>query len=163
MAIVTLRYWAAAKEAAGVGEETITAGTLAEALAVARGQHPARGARGEPTGDQAQPPPRDATGATAGDSGSATHDDSGSATHDDSGSATHDDSGSATHDDSGSATAGDSGSAPARGAGQNPRLRDVLARSSFLIDGVPVGVRAPETVTLSDAAVIEVLPPFAGG
>ena len=139
MAIVTLRYWAAAKQAAGVGEETITAGTLAEALAVARGQHPARGVRGEPTGDQAQPPPRDAT------------------------SATHDDSGSATHDDSGSAPARDSGSAPARGAGQNPRLRDVLARSSFLIDGVPVGVRAPETVTLSDAAVIEVLPPFAGG
>jgi len=97
MAIVTLRYWAAAKEAAGVGEETITAGTLAEALAVARGQHQAPGAD-RPAGDHAQ-----------------------------------------------------------------PRLRDVLARSSFLIDGVPVGIRAPEAVTLSDAAVIEVLPPFAGG
>ena len=39
----------------------------------------------------------------------------------------------------------------------------VLARSSFLIDGMPVGSRAPEAVVLSDAAVIEVLPPFAGG
>jgi sulfur-carrier protein len=87
MAIVTLRYWAAAKEAAGTAEETISAATLAEALAAARGGHP----------------------------------------------------------------------------GQNPRLRAVLARSSFLIDGAPVGGRAPEAVMLSDAAVIEVLPPFAGG
>jgi molybdopterin converting factor small subunit len=91
MAIVTLRYWAAAKEAAGVGEETITAQTLAEALARAGGQR------------------------------------------------------------------------PAGGAGLNTRLREVLARSSFLIDGVPVGVRPPEAVMLGDAAVIEVLPPFAGG
>jgi sulfur-carrier protein len=83
MAIVTLRYWAAAKEAAGAAEETITAETLAEALAAA--------------------------------------------------------------------------------SGQDPRLRAVLARSSFLIDGMPVGVRATEAVTLSDRAVIEVLPPFAGG
>jgi molybdopterin synthase sulfur carrier subunit len=86
MAIVTLRYWAAAKEAAGLAEETITADTLADALAAARGK-----------------------------------------------------------------------------AGQHARLRAVLARSSFLIDGLPVGVRAPEAVILADAAVIEVLPPFAGG
>ncbi len=86
MAIVTLRYWAAAKEAAGVAEETITADTLAGALAAAGGT-----------------------------------------------------------------------------AGPDARLRAVLARSSFLIDGLPVGVRAPETVVLADAAVIEVLPPFAGG
>jgi sulfur-carrier protein len=92
MAIVTLRYWAAAKEAAGVAEETITAGTLAEALAAARGR------------------------------------------------------------------AGQSGQ-----AGQGSRLRAILARSSFLIDGMPVGTRAPDAVALSDAAVIEVLPPFAGG
>jgi sulfur-carrier protein len=83
MAIVTLRYWAAAKDAAGAAEKTITAETLAEALAAA--------------------------------------------------------------------------------SGQDPRLRAVFARSSFLIDGMPVGVRATDTVTLSDAAVIEVLPPFAGG
>jgi sulfur-carrier protein len=87
MAIVTLRYWAAAKEAAGTAEETISAATLAEALAAARGGP----------------------------------------------------------------------------AGQNSRLRAVLARSSFLIDGAPVGSRAPEAVVLGDAAVIEVLPPFAGG
>jgi sulfur-carrier protein len=92
MAIVTLRYWAAAKEAAGVAEETIRAGTLAEALAAA-------GRRG---GNGAE-------------------------------------------------------------AAQDPRLRAVLSRSSFLIDGSPVGSRAAETVMLSDASVIEVLPPFAGG
>jgi sulfur-carrier protein len=92
MAIVTLRYWAAAKEAAGTAEETISAGTLAEALATAQGKA----------------------------------------------------------DDDGRTE-------------QNSRLRAVLARSSFLIDGTPVGSRAPETILLSDAAVIEVLPPFAGG
>ena len=42
MAIVTLRYWAAAKEAAGTAEETISAGTLAEALAAARGKAESR-------------------------------------------------------------------------------------------------------------------------
>jgi molybdopterin converting factor small subunit len=99
MAIVTLRYWAAAKEAAGCDEETITAETLAEAIAAACGQESDRQAERR----------------------------------------------------------------PARGVSRNPRLRAVLARSSFLIDGVPVGLRAPEAVTLSDAAVIEVLPPFAGG
>jgi sulfur-carrier protein len=91
MAMVTLRYWAAAKEAAGIDEEMITAGTLAEALAAARGK------------------------------------------------------------------------AEQGGPAQEARLRAILARSSFLIDGLPVGTRAPETVELSDAAVIEVLPPFAGG
>ena len=86
MAIVTLRYWAAAKEAAGTSEETLAAETLAEALAAA-------GAK----------------------------------------------------------------------AGQGARFRAVLARSSFLVNGAPVGIRAPEAVILDDAAVIEVLPPFAGG
>ena len=85
MAIVTLRYWAAAKEAAGTAEETIAADTLADALAAAMTR-----------------------------------------------------------------------------AGQDSRLRAVLARSSFLVDGAPVGSRAPDAV-LADAAVIEVLPPFAGG
>jgi sulfur-carrier protein len=92
VAIVTLRYWAAAKEAAGIAEETINAGTLAEALAAARGK-----------------------------------------------------AGQGEH------------------GGQDSRLRAILARSSFLIDGMPVGTRAPDAVVLSDAAVIEVLPPFAGG
>ncbi len=85
MATVTLRYWAAAKDAAGVAEQTITADTLAMALAQA-GESDIR-----------------------------------------------------------------------------PRLEPVLERSSFLIDGAPVGRRAPESVQLSDGAVIEVLPPFAGG
>ena len=92
MAIVTLRYWAAAKEAAGIDEETISAETLAEALAAARGKVECGGQ-----------------------------------------------------------------------AGQDAQLRAVLARSSFLIDGMPVGTRAPEAVVLGESAVIEVLPPFAGG
>lgn len=115
MAIVTLRYWAAAKEAAGTAEETVTAATLAEVLAAARGQ--ARQVISVPGGPTA---------------------------------------------------AGDGERAPGRGlaagdGGQDPRLRAILARSSFLINGVPVGTRAPEAVVVSDAAVIEVLPPFAGG
>jgi sulfur-carrier protein len=87
MAIVTLRYWAAAKEAAGVADEKIEATTLAEALAAAL---------------------------------------------------------LARRDD------------PAR-------LASVVARSSFLIDGQPAGKRPPESIALVDDAVIEVLPPFAGG
>jgi molybdopterin synthase sulfur carrier subunit len=85
MATVTLRYWAAAKDAAGVAEQIVTADTLALALAQA----------GRP--------------------------------------------------------------------GAADRLQPVLERSSFLIDGTPVGRRAAESVQLTDGAVIEVLPPFAGG
>ena len=83
MAIVTLRYWAAAKQAAGIAEETVSADTLGAALAAA--------------------------------------------------------------------------------AGRGAALRAVLARSSFLIDGDPVGSRPPDSVSLRDTAVVEVLPPFAGG
>lgn len=43
------------------------------------------------------------------------------------------------------------------------RLRDVLARSSFLIDGAPAGRRDHAGIELTDGAVVEVLPPFAGG
>jgi sulfur-carrier protein len=93
MAIVTMRYWAAAKEAAGVAEEIVTADTLAAALTV--------------IGDQRRENAPAAAGATA--------------------------------------------------------LSAVLARSSFLIDGHRVGPRAAESVALADGAVIEVLPPFAGG
>lgn len=85
MAVVTMRYWAAAKEAAGVAEHELTADTLAAALT------------------------------------------------------------------EGAARAG------------GDQLRAVLARSSFLIDGNPVGRRAADTVLLADGNVIEVLPPFAGG
>ena len=93
MAIVTMRYWAAAKEAAGVAEEIVTADTLAAALAVIGRER------------------REIPGAAAG----------------------------------------------------AQRLSAVLARSSFLVDGHPVGLRAAEAVDLADGAVIEVLPPFAGG
>jgi molybdopterin converting factor small subunit len=37
MAVVTMRYWAAAREAAGVAEERVSADTLAGALAAAAG------------------------------------------------------------------------------------------------------------------------------
>ncbi|WP_020578145.1 MoaD/ThiS family protein [Actinopolymorpha alba] len=40
--IVTLRYWAAAKEAAGLAEEQLSAGTLADALNAARARHAER-------------------------------------------------------------------------------------------------------------------------
>jgi len=91
MATVTMRYWAAAKDAAGVAEQRLTADTLAAALAQAA--------------EIAQ---------------------------------------------------------AARTAGAE-RLRAVLARSSFLIDGDPVGRRAADSVVLREGDVIEVLPPFAGG
>ncbi len=91
MPTITVRYWAAAKHAAGQAEDTLSAGTLSEALATAAARHP---------------------------------------------------------------------EAPADG---QPALATVLARSSFLVDGEPVGGRAPETVVLAEAAVVEVLPPFAGG
>ena len=86
MAKVTLQYWAAAREAAGVETEPVEAETLAQALAeiVAR-RH----------GDE--------------------------------------------------------------------RLRSILARSSFLVDGLAAGHRVAADVVLADAAVVEVLPQFAGG
>ena len=85
MATVTMHYWAAAKDAAGVAEQQLTADTLAAALNAAAGMN------------------------------------------------------------------------------GGPQLRAVLDRSSFLIDGNPVGRRAADSVVLADGNVIEVLPPFAGG
>jgi sulfur-carrier protein len=41
--MVTMRYWAAAKHAAGVAEETLDAATLAEAMAEATARRPAAG------------------------------------------------------------------------------------------------------------------------
>jgi sulfur-carrier protein len=86
MAMVTIRYWAAAKDAAGVPEETVQADTLRDALeTVVVGRKP------------------------------------------------------------------------------DGRLASVLARSSFLINADPVGRAPKESIVLDDGAVIEVLPPFAGG
>jgi molybdopterin synthase sulfur carrier subunit len=101
MAIVTMRYWAAAKDAAGVAEETVPADTRAAALAVIRSRRREYAESGGPAGGTA--------------------------------------------------------------AGGGGRLSAVLARSSFLIDGHPVGTRAADAVLLADGAIIEVLPPFAGG
>ncbi|MGH3396919.1 MAG: MoaD/ThiS family protein [Streptosporangiaceae bacterium] len=105
MAIVTMRYWAAAKEAAGVAEETVTADTLGAALGVIRSRR--------------------------------------------------------EYAESGGPAGGTAAGRAAAGGGA--RLSSVLARSSFLIDGHPVGTRAADAVLLADGAVIEVLPPFAGG
>jgi molybdopterin converting factor small subunit len=86
MAKVTIQYWAAAREAAGVQLESVEARTLAEAL--------------------------DVIVARRGDDG---------------------------------------------------RLRSVLAAASFLVDGTAASRGAAPDVVLPDAAVIEVLPQFAGG
>jgi len=83
---VTIRYWAAAREAAGVDEEPVEAETLAEALEVIAARR-----------------------------------------------------------------------------GDGTRLRAVLARSSFLVDGASAGHRIAADLVLQDAAVVEVLPQFAGG
>lgn len=42
-------------------------------------------------------------------------------------------------------------------------LGQIIKRSSFLVDGHPVGMRAHEEVLLGDGVTVEVLPPFAGG
>ena len=86
MAKVTIRYWAAAKDAAGVATESVQADTLAEALAAVIARH-----------------------------------------------------------------------------GEASRLRSVLATSSFLVDGAPAGRRSAADLVLGEAAVVEVLPQFAGG
>ena len=86
MTNVTVRYWAAARQAAGVAEETLDADTLAGAIAAALDRRR-----------------------------------------------------------------------------QDPRLRAVLERSSFLVDGSAVSRGGVEEAVLPEAAVIEVLPPFAGG
>jgi len=84
MARGTLRFWAAAKAAAGRPEEAYDATTLADALAAARARH----------GDV---------------------------------------------------------------------LARVLDRSSYVVDGDPVGGRAHDAVLLTEGGCVEVLPPFAGG
>jgi sulfur-carrier protein len=129
MAIVILRYWAAAKEAAGVAEDKVSARTLADALAAGLAAMQERA--------DADARPHGLGDTRLGDSGL----------------------GDAGLGDAGSGARGTQASSRAR----VDRLRQVFARSSFLIDGDPVGTRVHESVRLADAAVIEVLPPFAGG
>jgi molybdopterin synthase sulfur carrier subunit len=86
MAEVTIRYWAAAKEAAGVQEESVEAITLSDLLNTVVASR-------KPDG----------------------------------------------------------------------RLAAVLARSSFLVNADPVGRADRKSIVLDDGAVVEVLPPFAGG
>jgi sulfur-carrier protein len=86
MAKVTIQYWAAAREAAGIDLEPVEARTLAEALEVIVARR-----------------------------------------------------------------------------GDDGRLRSVLATSSFLVDGVSAGRSVAADLVLEEAAVIEVLPQFAGG
>ncbi|GLW96446.1 MoaD/ThiS family protein [Microtetraspora sp. NBRC 16547] len=45
----------------------------------------------------------------------------------------------------------------------NPDLAQVLRRCSFLVNGAPAGTRDPHAIDLPEGAVVEVLPPFAGG
>jgi molybdopterin converting factor small subunit len=47
--------------------------------------------------------------------------------------------------------------------GGRSRLADVLARCSYLVDEVSPGRRDPADVALPPGAVVDVLPPFAGG
>ena len=47
--------------------------------------------------------------------------------------------------------------------GADSRVADVLARCSYLVDEVSPGRRAPSDVALAPGAVVDVLPPFAGG
>jgi len=79
-----LRYWAAAKEAAGVAGDTVPGGTLAEVLLLARAMH-------------------------------------------------------------------------------DERFTTVLGRCSFVVDGDPVGGRDHTVVVVRPDALVDVLPPFAGG
>ena len=86
MVKITIRYWAAAKEAAGTAEASLEAVTLRDALDAAVASWP-----------------------------------------------------------------------------RDSRLATVLARSSFLVNADPVGKADKGSIVLGEGAVIEVLPPFAGG
>lgn len=49
------------------------------------------------------------------------------------------------------------------GARHGDRLTAILANASYLIDGDPVGKRDRASLQVGPGAVVEVLPPFAGG
>ena len=52
--------------------------------------------------------------------------------------------------------------AAARGV-HGERFATVVGVCTFIVDGAPVGRRAADTIELGEDAVVEVLPPFAGG
>ncbi|WP_433332662.1 MoaD/ThiS family protein [Spirillospora sp. CA-294931] len=60
-------------------------------------------------------------------------------------------------------TLADAIAAATRVAGRGGEFGRVVGRSSFLVDGEPVGTRPHEMITLPEGGVVEVLPPFAGG
>jgi sulfur-carrier protein len=51
----------------------------------------------------------------------------------------------------------------AAGDRHGERLTAILSCASFLVDGDPVGKRDRAAIALGSGAVVEVLPPFAGG
>jgi sulfur-carrier protein len=61
------------------------------------------------------------------------------------------------------ATLAEAIAAASRRAGRGAEFGRVVARSSFLVDGNPVGTRPHDAIMLPEGGVIEVLPPFAGG
>ena len=48
-------------------------------------------------------------------------------------------------------------------ARHDERFPPVLARCSFVVDGDPVGGRDHAAIALADGALVDCLPPFAGG
>ena len=48
-------------------------------------------------------------------------------------------------------------------ATRDDRFGQVLSVCSFVVDGDPVGAREHAQVVLADGALVDVLPPFAGG
>ena len=48
-------------------------------------------------------------------------------------------------------------------ARHDERFTTVLARCSFVVDGDPVGGRDHAAAALTDGALVDCLPPFAGG
>lgn len=48
-------------------------------------------------------------------------------------------------------------------AGRGPRMAQVLGVCSYVVDGQPVGSRDHAEVPLGPGALVDVLPPFAGG
>jgi molybdopterin converting factor small subunit len=60
-------------------------------------------------------------------------------------------------------TLGDALDAAVASRRPDTRLATIIKRSSFLVNADPVGRAALKSIPLDDGAVIEVLPPFAGG